>query len=54
MMKRMDAYDAGASYALGNWYYHGDIGLLPDRKKARELLTRASDNGSSCSLGAAL
>jgi TPR repeat protein len=51
MMKRMDANDTGAIYALGNWYYHGDLGLLPDREKARELLTRALDNGSSCSLG---
>ena len=43
MMKRMDVNDAGAIYALGNWYYHGDLGLLPDREKARELLTRSAD-----------
>ena len=35
--------NAGAIYALGNWYYHEDLGLLPDREKARELLTRSAD-----------
>jgi TPR repeat protein len=39
MMKQMDVNDAGAIYALGNWYCHGGLGLLPDREKARELLT---------------
>jgi hypothetical protein len=37
MMKRVEANDAGAIYALGNNFYHGEYGLLQDRAKAMEL-----------------
>ena len=47
MMKRVEAKDAGAMFALGNWYYNGRDGLQQDRAKGMELLTRAAELGSS-------
>jgi tetratricopeptide (TPR) repeat protein len=47
MMKRVEANDANSIYALGTYYYHGDHGLLQDQEKAKELLTRAAELGSS-------
>ena len=46
-MKRVEANDANSIYALGTYYYHGDHGLLQDQEKAKELLTRAAELGSS-------
>ena len=28
LMKRVEANDAGSTYLLGNYYYHGKLGLL--------------------------
>jgi TPR repeat protein len=47
IMRRVEANDAGAIYALGNYYYHGNLGLLRDREKAIELYARAAELGSS-------
>jgi len=46
LMMRVEANDADAIYALGSFYYHGSGGLLQDREKAMELLTRAAALGS--------
>jgi TPR repeat protein len=46
-MKRVEANDAGAIFQLGNNYYHGQFGLQQDREKAKELLMRAAELGSS-------
>ena len=45
LMKRAEANDAGAMYALANLYDHGHDGLLQDRAKALELWKQAT--GSS-------
>jgi hypothetical protein len=47
MMKRVKANDAGAIFELGVWYDKGGEGVLQDRAKSRELVTRASVLGSS-------
>jgi TPR repeat protein len=47
MMKRVKANDAGAIFELGDWYDKGGEGVLQDRAKSRELVTRASVLGSS-------
>jgi TPR repeat protein len=47
MMKRVEAKDAGAMFALGSWYYNGRDGLQQDRAKGMELFTRAAELGSS-------
>ena len=47
MMKRVDANDACAIYVLGSYYYQGDLGLLQDREKAKELWTQAVRLGHS-------
>ena len=47
LMKRVGANDAGAIYVLGSYYYHGQIGLQRDLKKAMDLWTRAAELGSS-------
>jgi TPR repeat protein len=47
LKKRVEANDAGAIYALGNYYYNGKLGLLRDREKAIELYARAAELGSS-------
>jgi TPR repeat protein len=47
MMKRVEANDAGAMTALGNYYHHGNEGLLQDWEKAMELYARAAKLGSS-------
>ena len=39
--------DADAIYVLGSFYYQGSGGLLQDREKAMELMTRAAALGSS-------
>ena len=46
-IKRVEVNDAGAIYALGSYYYHGQLGLNQDRGKALELYTRAAALGSS-------
>jgi len=46
MMKRVEVNDAGSIYALGLYYYHGDLGLHQDGAKGDELLTRAAALGS--------
>jgi TPR repeat protein len=47
LMKRVEANDAGAIYVLGSYYYHGQIGLQRDLKKAMDLWTQAAELGSS-------
>jgi TPR repeat protein len=47
LMKRVEANDALAMFVLGNYYYHGEHGLLQDREKALELWTQAAKLGSS-------
>jgi TPR repeat protein len=47
LMKRVEANDANAIYALGTYYYHGQLGLSQDQKKSKELLMRAAELGSS-------
>jgi TPR repeat protein len=47
IMKRVAVNDAGAMYALGSCYYNGKLGLLQDRTKGMELLTRAAGLGHS-------
>jgi TPR repeat protein len=54
LMKRVEANDANSIYALGTFYYHGQLGLSQDQEKAKELLMRAAELGSShahCLLG---
>jgi len=34
-MKRVEANDALAMFVLGNYYYHGNGGLLQDQEKAK-------------------
>jgi TPR repeat protein len=46
-MKRVEVNDAGAIYVLGNYYYHGKIGLLRDQERAIELWKQAADLGYS-------
>jgi TPR repeat protein len=42
IMKRVEAKnDAGAMYALGSSYYHGNFGLQQDQERAMELWTQA-------------
>ena len=46
--KRVEANDAGAIFQLGNNYHHGhQLGFQQDREKAKELLMRAAELGSS-------
>jgi hypothetical protein len=47
MMKRVEANDAGAIFALANQYIQGGSGLRQDSARAMELYTRAAELGSS-------
>jgi TPR repeat protein len=47
MMKRVEVNDANSIYALGNYYYHGQLGLLQDHERAMELWNQAAKLGSS-------
>jgi TPR repeat protein len=47
LMKRVEANDAGATFALGNCYYIGQLGLSQDREKSTELWTQAAELGSN-------
>jgi hypothetical protein len=47
MLHRVEANDAGAIYALGSYYSHGQVGLHQDEEKAKELWTQAARLGSS-------
>jgi TPR repeat protein len=47
LMKRVEVNDAGAMYVLGNFYCHGERGLMQDNERAMELYTRAADLGHS-------
>ena len=47
LMKRVEANDAGAIFALANQYIQGGSGLLQDRTKAMDLYVRAAELGSS-------
>ena len=47
LMKRVEANDAGAICLLGSYYYHGLRGYQQDRERAKELLTRSVELGSS-------
>jgi len=47
IMKRVDANDAGAIYLMGNYYYHGNLGLQQDWARAMELWKQAAELGSS-------
>jgi len=47
MMKRVEANDAGAIYALGSYYHHGGLGLHQDGEKEIELWKQAARLGSS-------
>jgi TPR repeat protein len=54
LMKRAEVNDASSIYLLGNFYHHGQHGLLQDRTKAIELMKQAAELGSSqahCELG---
>ena len=46
LMKRVEANDAGATYVLGSYHYHGQYGLHQDEKKSVELWTQAAKLGS--------
>jgi TPR repeat protein len=46
LLKRVEANDAGAIYALGNSYHHRLNGFQQDHVKAIELYTRAAELGS--------
>jgi len=47
LMKRVEANDAASIYMLASCYYKGQLGLQQDREKAKELLMRAAELGSS-------
>jgi hypothetical protein len=47
LMKRVEANDAGAMHALGNYYRNGLLGLQRDPEKAIELWKQAVTLGSS-------
>jgi TPR repeat protein len=47
MMKRVEANDAGAMFALGSHYHYGNLGLQQDRVKGKELWKQAVKLGSS-------
>ena len=47
LMKRVEAKDAGSTFALGNYYRHGNLSLQPDWEKAKELWIQAAKLGSS-------
>ena len=47
MMKRVEAKDAGAMYALGNDYYNGQLGLQQNKERAMELRKQAVKLGCS-------
>jgi tetratricopeptide (TPR) repeat protein len=47
IMRRAEANDAGAMYALASYYHHGRGGVLKDYARAMELYTRAAELGSS-------
>jgi hypothetical protein len=44
---RVEANDAVSMSVLGNYHFHGQLGLLQDRNKAMELWTQAAALGSS-------
>ncbi len=46
-MKRVEVNDAGATFALGNCYHRGEIGLQQNEEKAIELFTKSADLGYS-------
>jgi TPR repeat protein len=47
LMKRIEVNDTVSMYVLGNYHFHGELGLLQDRNKAMELWTQAAALGSS-------
>ena len=47
LMKRVEVNDAGATFALGNCYRRGEIGLQQNEEKAIELFTKSADLGYS-------
>jgi TPR repeat protein len=47
LMKRAEANDATAMFALGSFYDCGQLGVQQDAKKAMELWTKAAELGSS-------
>jgi TPR repeat protein len=47
LMKRVEANDAGATYVLGSYHYHGQYGLHQDEKKATKLWIQAAELGIS-------
>jgi hypothetical protein len=47
LMKRVEVNDAGATYVLGSYHYHGQYGLHQDEKKASVLWTQAAELGFS-------
>jgi TPR repeat protein len=47
LMRRIEVNDAGAMYALGSYYQHGQLGLLSDQERAMELWKQAAELGSS-------
>jgi hypothetical protein len=47
LMKRVEANDTNSIYALGTFYYHGQLGLSQDQEKAKQLLMRAAELGYS-------
>jgi tetratricopeptide (TPR) repeat protein len=47
IMRRIEVNDAGATFALGNCYQHGQLGLLSDQERAMELWKLAAELGSS-------
>jgi TPR repeat protein len=54
LMKRVEVNDAGATFALGNCYCRGQIGLQQNEEKAIELFTKSAESGCSdahCNLG---
>ena len=47
LMKRVEVNDAGATFALGNCYRRGEIGLQQNEETAIELFTKSADLGYS-------
>ena len=47
IMRRIEVNDAGATFALGNCYQHGQLGLLSDQERAMVLWKQAAKLGSS-------
>jgi TPR repeat protein len=46
IMKRVEANDAGAIYAMGSYFDHGERGVLQNREMAIDFYTRAADLGA--------